>query len=116
MNILHFPKHIRVVVLYIIIGGLWVLIADYAIMTFTKDPEQIIKLKQYRGFAFIAITAVVLYFERKHADETLKKNEERFRIMADFTYDWEYWVGPDGQFIYVSPSCERITGYRAEHR
>ena len=113
MNIVHFPKHIRVVVLYIIIGGLWVLIADYAIMTLTKNPEWIIKLKQYRGFAFIAITAVVLYFERKHADETLKNNEERFRIMADFTYDWEYWVGPDGRFVYVSPSCERITGYHA---
>lgn len=80
MNILHFPKHIRVVVLYIIIGGLWVLIADYAIMTFTKDPEQIIKLKQYRGFAFIGITAVVLYFERKHADETRKKAEELERM------------------------------------
>jgi PAS domain S-box-containing protein len=63
---------------------------------------------------FIAMTAVVLYFERKHADETLKKNEERFRIMADFTYDWEYWVGPDGRFIYVSPSVDRITGYRAD--
>jgi PAS domain S-box-containing protein len=33
--------------------------------------------------------------------------------MADFTYDWEYWVGPDGRFVYISPSCERITGYRA---
>ena len=55
MNILHLPKHIRVVVLYIIIGGLWVLIADYAIIQFTQDPERIIKLKQYRGFVFIAI-------------------------------------------------------------
>ena len=56
----------------------------------------------------------LLYLERKHADETQKKAEERFRTMADFTYDWEYWVGPDRRFIYVSPSCERITGYRAD--
>ena len=34
-----FPKHLRVVVLYIIVGGLWVLIADYAIIKFTKNPE-----------------------------------------------------------------------------
>ncbi|MCP4589200.1 MAG: PAS domain-containing protein, partial [bacterium] len=40
--------------------------------------------------------------------------EERFRTVADFTYDWEYWMGPDGQFIYVSPACERIMGYRRE--
>lgn len=114
MNILHVPKHIRIVILYVIIGGLWVLIADYAIIKYTKNPEWIIKLEEYRGLAFIAITAVVLYFERKHADETQKKAEERFRMMADFTYDWEYWLGPDGRFVYISPSCERITGYRAD--
>ena len=73
MNISHFPKHARVVILYIIVGGLWVLIADYAIIRFTQNPELIIKLKGYRGFAFIAITAVILYFERKRADETQKR-------------------------------------------
>jgi PAS domain S-box-containing protein len=33
--------------------------------------------------------------------------------VADNTCDWEFWVGPDGRFIYVSPSCERIAGCRA---
>ncbi|NWJ95942.1 MAG: PAS domain S-box protein [Chloroflexi bacterium] len=41
----------------------------------------------------------------------LKMVEERFRTVADFTYNWEYWLGTDGQYIYMSPSCERITGY-----
>jgi len=50
----------------------------------------------------------------KHSEEALRKSEQRFRTMADFTYDWEYWVAPDGTHIYVSPSCERITGYTAE--
>lgn len=37
-----------------------------------------------------------------------------FRHLIDLTYDWEYLQGEDGKFIYVSPSCERITGYRPE--
>ena len=37
--------------------------------------------------------------------------EERFKTVADFTYDWEYWKGADGRILYNSPSCERITGY-----
>jgi PAS domain S-box-containing protein len=51
---------------------------------------------------------------RWRAEEALRGSEEKYRTVADFTYDWEYWQGPDGRYLYVSPSCERITGYRAE--
>ncbi|MDD2270627.1 MAG: ATP-binding protein [Desulfuromonadaceae bacterium] len=44
----------------------------------------------------------------------LKKSEEAYRTVADFTYDWEYWVSPDGSLRYISPSCERHTGYSRE--
>ncbi|TAN70600.1 MAG: response regulator [Methylobacter sp.] len=44
----------------------------------------------------------------------LREAELRYRIVADYTYDWEYWMAPDGSLVYVSPSCERICGYSAE--
>ncbi len=44
------------------------------------------------------------------AEEALRESERRYRTVADFTYDWEYWLNPQGQFHYVSPSVERITG------
>jgi PAS domain S-box-containing protein len=46
--------------------------------------------------------------------EALREAELRYRTVADFTYDWEYWEAPDGTLRYISPSCERITGYPAE--
>ncbi len=49
--------------------------------------------------------------EKKKTIEKLKKSEEKFRTLADFSYDWGYWFGPDGKFIYITPSCEIITGY-----
>jgi PAS domain S-box-containing protein len=52
--------------------------------------------------------------ERKQMEEALQKSEERFRTVADFAYDWEYWIGPEGESVYVSPSCERITGYHQD--
>jgi PAS domain S-box-containing protein len=52
--------------------------------------------------------------ERAQALESLRKSEEKFRTLADFTYDWEYWIDPDGHYIYVSPACERITGFQAD--
>ena len=51
---------------------------------------------------------------RKQAEDVLRQSQDRFRIVADFTYDWEYWVSPANEIIYMSPSCERITGYTRE--
>ena len=51
---------------------------------------------------------------KKLAEEALRESEERFRTVADFAYDWEFWIAPDGRYLYVSPSCERITGYGPE--
>ena len=43
--------------------------------------------------------------------ELLRESEEKYRMVADYTFDWEYWVTPDGKYVYMSPSCERVTGY-----
>src|SRR4030065_22660 len=49
--------------------------------------------------------------ERKRVEEELREAELRYRTVSDFTYDWEYWETPEGKLRYVSPSCERITGF-----
>ena len=55
-----------------------------------------------------------LALSRSIAEEALKESEIKFRTVADFAYNWEYWITPDGNLIYVSPSSKKITGYTAE--
>lgn len=53
-------------------------------------------------------------WKRKNiAFDALQRQESKFRTVADYTYDWEFWLGPDGEFIYTSPSSQRISGYEA---
>ena len=63
-----------------------------------------------RGTAQKNIVALDV-IERKKNKKALCQSEEKFRTFADFTYDWEYWLSLDGHFEYISPACERITGY-----
>lgn len=37
----------------------------------------------------------------------------KYRTVADFAYDWETWVSPEGDYLYCSPSCALITGHSA---
>jgi PAS domain S-box-containing protein len=52
--------------------------------------------------------------ERRQMEDALRLSEEKYRIVADNTYDWEFWRNPEGRFIYISPACLRITGYNPE--
>lgn len=41
----------------------------------------------------------------------ISESELKFRTLSEFAYDWEYWVTKDKKVVFMSPSCERITGY-----
>ena len=58
------------------------------------------------------IVSLNLLIKRRTAE--LRESEHAYRTVANYTYDWELWILPDFTMKYVSPSCERITGYCAE--
>ena len=70
----------------------------------------LISLLIFMGMAMIA----PLLRDMREANRDLAESEERYRTVAQFTHDWEYWMGPDGSYLYISPACERITGYPPE--
>jgi diguanylate cyclase (GGDEF)-like protein/PAS domain S-box-containing protein len=44
----------------------------------------------------------------------LAESREKYRILADYSPNWEYWLGANGKYLYVSPACEQISGYTPE--
>jgi len=51
--------------------------------------------------------------ERRRIEDALLRSEDKYRTVADNTYDWEWWRDSEGRFIYSSPSCQRITHHEA---
>jgi|GEM_PF-2793445 len=68
----------------------------------------------YTEVATLTSTFEYMQHAIQNHTEELRKSEEKYRTVADFTYDWEAWRLPNGNYRYVSPSCERISGYKAE--
>jgi len=54
---------------------------------------------------------VIQLRRRRRTERELASAEIRYRTVADFTHDWEFWQRPDGGFEYISPACERVSGY-----
>ncbi|MEN6585012.1 MAG: PAS domain S-box protein, partial [Sulfuricella sp.] len=77
------------------------------------DWSKTLKFDELGNVAYIVAIGVDIT-KRKIAEAALRESEQSLRTMADFTYDWEYWQGPDREIWYITPSCERITGYSRE--
>ena len=38
--------------------------------------------------------------------------EELYRKIADSVAGWEYWLDSEGAYVYLSPACESVSGYK----
>ena len=48
---------------------------------------------------------------KKHSELATQMTDQCFRAIADYTYDWEVWVGPSRRVLWTNPAATRVTGY-----
>jgi PAS domain S-box-containing protein len=51
---------------------------------------------------------------RKHTELMTQMTDQCFRAIADYTYDWEVWVGPTSRVLWTNPAIKRVTGYNVK--
>ena len=66
------------------------------------------------SFALVAALLIFMTWLTGRRQAALAQQEVKFRTVADYAYDWETWESPAGDYLYISPSCERVSGYRRE--
>jgi len=85
-----------------------------AFCTFPLDkcgPNEIIDVVENHQFAIVRRKGK---WEIIGGEKALREREERFRAVANYTYDWENWIGTDGKPLWVNPAVQRITGYSVD--
>jgi PAS domain S-box-containing protein len=65
-------------------------------------------------FSFIIMVNNLNLDKRIKFQNDLEEKERKLRNFIDFTSDWEFLILNDGSIDYISPSVERITGYKAQ--
>lgn len=94
-------------------GGIFGAIGIYAAETGAFDASETDLLEELIGDLSLGLEVLNAKERRLNAEEALRLSETKYRIVADNTFDWEFWLEPGRRFQYNSLSCERITGYPA---
>jgi PAS domain S-box-containing protein len=63
---------------YMVVALLWIFLSDHALGLLVKDPERLVQLSVYKGFAFVAVTSLLLLLLMRQAFGTA---ESRYAIL-----------------------------------
>ena len=103
----------RIVWLYGVLAGIWLAATNIALPAMIEKPAAQMLATRAADVLWLLVSGGLLLWQHICAARRQAELTELFHIMVDFTYAWEYWIAADGQIRYMTPSCERITGYRA---
>ncbi len=71
---------IRIALAYLIIGGLWILFSDNFIESLNLKESFHLPLQTYKGWFFVTVTALLLYFYIRKLFNLLRKENEELKI------------------------------------
>ncbi|MFT3912820.1 MAG: PAS domain S-box protein [Anaeromyxobacteraceae bacterium] len=107
---------------YVVLAGLWITFSDRAVGLLASTVEQAARWSMWKGYAFVALTAVLLHVgmrwvqrrERK-ARERLEESEALLRAVTDAVADPVFLKARDGRWQFANPATLRVIG-RTEAR
>ena len=85
----------RITLLYLVIGGLWILFSDKFLLTISNDQELLTELQTYKGWFYVATTSVLLFLLlkshlkklRKAESEAKKSNELKTSFLQNISHE-----------------------------
>lgn len=113
---------LKISLIYLLVGGGWILFSDLLVSALFKDLSFLTRLEIIKGWLFIAVTAVILYIvilrsidAIRTSEEALRGSEERFHQLVERIVDYEiFMLDPSGHIISWNIGAERSKGYRPD--
>lgn len=119
----HYPRMIpgKIVVIYALAGGLWILFSDTLLEFMVKDSQLMARIAIVKGWGFILVTAVILFtFIQRYVtrlnvvNETLRESERRFRELMERVHMIAVMLDTNGEITFCNDFLLELTGWTRE--
>ncbi|MBK1679732.1 EAL and GGDEF domain-containing protein [Rhodocyclus tenuis] len=92
--------------IYALVAALWIALSDSALATLVSNTEQLVQLQMLKGWLFVGITAVLLFFlmrwrltQLASSQQTVLEDEGRLQSILSSIDDLVFVIDPDGTLI-----------------
>jgi PAS domain S-box-containing protein len=111
----------RITFLYLLFGGLWIAVSDRLLESLVSDTHRLSLLQTYKGWFFVAASALLLYLVtlrefhvREKAETALFDSEEKYRLLMQHANDAIVIADAEtGRVLEVNEKIEKLTGMAA---
>ena len=112
----------RIVLLYLVFGCFWVAASDRILEALGTDKHRLTLLQTYKGWFFVAASALLLYLivrrelqTRKQAEAAVRDSEEKYRILMRHANDGVVIADAEtGTILEVNQRIEELAGLPAD--
>ncbi|MGE5464481.1 MAG: PAS domain S-box protein, partial [Syntrophothermus sp.] len=102
--------------IYLVTGALWILFSDIVAQRIARSPSMLTTISIYKGWGFILVTAIMLYWLiRRHIVE-IREDEKRLRLVTDAIPALISYMDSDRVYRFSNRAYEDWFGQRADGR
>jgi PAS domain S-box-containing protein len=106
---------LKIAGLYLLAGGLWILFSDQLAAAVASGPAMLTRLSMLKGWGYIVVTALLLYWLIRRHTAALRKGEEQLRQVTDAMPALISYVDSDQHYRFNNRAYEEWFGHsRAE--
>ncbi|MFP4280665.1 MAG: EAL domain-containing protein, partial [Halochromatium sp.] len=102
-----------IILVYLAFGSLWIALSDWLLGLYAQDTAQLVQWQQYKGVAFVAVTALLLSAMLSVRQRQLERSEARFLATFEQAAMGIAQVATDGRWLRVNQKLCAILGYSA---
>jgi two-component system cell cycle sensor histidine kinase/response regulator CckA len=101
----------RIAALYAVAGWLWIAFSDAALGMLVHDPDVMTRIAMVKGWAYVAVTAAILYVLILRFERTSLESESGYRALLEQAVDGIVITDQDANCLTVNASACAMLGY-----